>query len=328
MPAQALPDHPPLVAPRSKRAEPNRASMTAAQWGLLGILAWLWGGSFFFNAVAVAEMPPFTLVAVRLGLACLTLWGVLLCSGTAVPRGRGLWGAFAAMGLINNAVPFSLIVWGQSHIASGTAAILNASTPLFGVVFAHWMTADERLTGGRLVGVLLGLAGVGVMMGGAGFAGGGIALLAELACLGAAVSYALAGLYGRRFHRMGVAPLATATGQLTASSLMLMPLALLVDRPWTLPVPSPAAIGALVAVAIASTALAYILFFRLLAGAGATNLMLVTLLVPVTAILLGVTVLGEPLLGRQIAGMALIALGLVAIDGRFAARLRRRTPGD
>jgi drug/metabolite transporter (DMT)-like permease len=290
------------------------ASMTAREWALLLFLSVLWGGSFFFNAVALTALPPLTLVLARVLIAALVLWAVIGALGLAVPRGRGVWGAFLVMGLINNAVPFSLIVWGQSHIASGLAAILNASTPLFTVLLAHVLTGDERLTPARAVGVALGFAGVAVMFGDA----AGLAdapVLAQLACLGAALCYALAGIFGRRFGRLGVAPLATAAGQVTASSLILLPLALAVDRPWTLEAPGPAPLAAVLAVALFSTALAYVVFFRLLATAGATNLLLVTFLVPVTAVLLGWLVLREALDLHQFLGAGLIGAGLAAIDG-------------
>jgi drug/metabolite transporter (DMT)-like permease len=294
-------------------------AMTRREWGLLLFLSVLWGGSFFFNKVAVTALPPLTVVTVRVALAAAVLMAVLWARGVALPRGRAVLGAFLVMGLLNNAVPFALIAWGQSQIASGVAAILNASTPLFTVLLAPWL-ADEPLTTGRLAGVLLGLGGAAVMMG----AGLGGRAAAELACVAAAVSYALAGHYGRRFRALGVPPLATAAGQVTASSLMLLPLALIVDRPWTLPAPGWAVLGALAGLAVLATALAFVVYFRLLASAGATNLLLVTLLIPVTAILLGVAVLGEALLPRHLAGMALIGLGLAAIDGRPAGLLRRR----
>lgn len=301
-------------------APPPHRQMTAAEWALLLVLSVLWGGSFFFNHIAVAALPPLTVVTVRVALAAAVLWLVVLARGVPVPRSRTAWIAFTVMGLFNNALPFSLIVWGQSHIASGVAAILNASTPLFGVVLAHLLT-DEKLTASRASGVLLGLGGVAVMMGGAAL-GGGILFAAQAACVLAAICYAVSGLYGRRFGNLGLAPLATAAGMLTCSSLLLMPVALAFDQPWTLPRPDAAVFVSLGALAVLSTAIAYIVFFRLLATAGTINLLLVTLLVPVTAVLLGVVVLGEALLPRHLAGMALIAIGLAAIDGRPIAWLR------
>ncbi len=305
--------------------QPSRNhTMTPAEWGMLLTLSVLWGGSFFFTGVALAALPPFTLVALRVALAALILNLVLPFSGSALPRDRGAWTALAGMGLLNNVVPFCLIVWGQTHIASGLAAILNATTPLFTVVVAHFATADERMTGNRLAGVVVGLSGIVLMVGPAALAGVGADITAQLAVLCAALSYACAGVFGRRFRRMGVSPLATATGQVTASTLLLLPVALAVDRPWTLPVPGAPVWGAVLAIAALSTALAYVLYFRILATAGATNLLLVTFLIPVTAILLGALVLGERLQMRHYLGMALIGCGLGAIDGRLPALVSRR----
>ena len=295
--------------------------MNAVEWGLLILLSVVWGGSFFFNQVAVAELPPLTVVAARVAGAALILLVVLRAFGIALPRDRRVWAAFLVMGLLNNAIPFTLIVWGQTQIASGVAAILNASTPVFTVILANFLTSDEPMTGRRMAGVLLGLAGVAAMIGGSAVEALGGEVLAKIAVLGAAVSYSLASIFGRRFRRMDVAPMATATGQVMMSSLILVPLALLFDRPWTLPMPSAAALGSLAGIAAFSSAMAYVIYFRLLATAGATNLMLVTLLAPVTAILLGVAFLGEVLMPRHLVGMALIAAGLAAIDGRL---LRRR----
>lgn len=299
-------------------------TMSSFEWAMLLGLSVLWGGSFFFAGVALSALPPLTLVVLRVGLAALILNAALPLAGIRLPRGREVWVAFFGMGLLNNVVPFCLIVWGQTQIASGLAAILNATTPLFTVVVAHLLTSDERMTGNRLAGALIGLLGVAVMIGTAAFADDRSPLLAQLAVLGAALSYALAGVFGRRFQRMGVPPLATATGQVTASTLLLLPVALLTDRPWTLPMPGAPVWGAVLGIAALSTALAYLLYFRLLATAGATNLLLVTFLIPVTAVLLGTGVLGESLEVRHIVGMALIGVGLAAIDGRVLKRVRRR----
>lgn len=303
---------------------PSHKPMDLTDWGLLVALSILWGGSFFFVGIAVRELPPLTIVAMRVALAALALGGLLRILGLPMPRDRRTWVAFFAMGVLNNLLPFCLIVWGQTQISSGVASVLNATTPLFGVLVAHVLTRDEKMTGNRLAGVLVGFAGVAVMIGPTALAGLGNGLLPQLAVLGAALSYSFAGIFGRRFKGMGVSPLVTATGQVTASTLMLVPVALLVDRPWTLPMPSTAAWGAVVGIALLSTALAYVIFFRVLASAGATNLMLVTFLIPVSAILLGGLFLGERLAVRHGIGMALIAGGLAAIDGRLFARLGQR----
>ncbi|TGD95027.1 DMT family transporter [Methylobacterium nonmethylotrophicum] len=300
--------------------QPANRPMTPSEWGLLLGLSVLWGGSFFFVGVALRALPPLTLVVLRVGLAAAILALVLRARGLPLPRGAIVWRAFFGAALLNNAVPFCLIAWGQTQIASGLAAILNATTPLFGVLVAHALTDDERLTPGRLAGVLAGLSGVAVMVGPSVLAGLGAEALAQGAVLLAALSYAFAGLYGRRFKRLGVPPLSAAAGQVTAASLLLLPLALVIDRPWTLAMPPGSAVAAVLGLAALSTALAYVIFFRLLASAGATNLMLVTFLIPASALLLGALVLGEPVVARQLLGMALIGAGLVAIDGRvFAA---------
>jgi drug/metabolite transporter (DMT)-like permease len=295
--------------------------MTPGEWALLFALSLLWGGSFFFVGVAVKALPPFTIVALRVGIAALALHLVLRVLGQAVPMGGRVWAAFLGMGFLNNLVPFSLLVWGQTQIPSGLAAILNATTPLFAVLVAHVMTADERMTRGRLAGIVIGFAGVALMLGPEAWRGFGDDLMAQIACLAAACSYGFAGVFGRRFRRLGIAPLATAAGQVTASTAMLVPLALLVDRPWQLALPGLDVWGAVAALALLSTALAYIMFFRILACAGAVNLSLVTLLVPPGAILLGALFLDERLEPLHFAGMALIGLGLAAIDGRPARRL-------
>jgi drug/metabolite transporter (DMT)-like permease len=300
---------------------PKRTPMSLPDWSLLLTLSVLWGGSFFVVGVAVKALPPFTIVLLRIVIAALALHVVLRATRTAMPWDGKTWLAFLGMGLLNNAIPFSLIAWAQTHIGSGLASILNATTPLFTVLVAHVLTVDERLSKGRFAGILLGFAGVVVLIGPHALAGLGQDVLAQCAILGAAVSYSFAGIFGRRFKRMGVPPLATATGQLTASSVLLLPVALLVDRPWTLPWPDLPVWAVIAGLALLCTALAYVIFFRILASAGAVNLMLVTFLIPVSAILLGSAFLNEVPTLADFLGMALIGLGLAAIDGRLASLL-------
>ncbi len=294
--------------------------MGPVEWGLLLLLSVVWGGSFFFSKIAVGELPPLTVVLARVVLAALALNAVVLLSGRRLPREPRLWGALFVMGLLNNVVPFSLIFWGQTQIASGLASILNATTPLFTVLVAHVATRDERLTASRLLGVLVGVAGVAIMIGPGAFAGGGGATLAKIAVLGAALSYAFASIWGRRFR--GLPPTITAAGQLTASAVVMAPLALLADRPWTLAMPSGRVLWAIAALALISTAAGYLLYFAVLARAGATNVSLVTLLIPPSALLLGALFLAEQFAPRDLAGLICIAAGLAAIDGRLPRRLR------
>lgn len=308
-------------APATQRAAMERQmthnQMTPKAWGLLLALSLLWGGSFFFVAVAVKVLPPLTIVALRVGLAAIVLWVFCLLRGIAVPRTPAIWRAFLVMGLVNNAIPFSLIVWGQGQITSGLASILNATTPLFTVVLAGIFLADERMNLLKFAGVVIGFTGTVLMIGPALLAGREASALAQAAVLAAALSYAFATVFGRRFKALGVHPVMTATGQVTLSSLMLVPLAFLVERPYSLPMPQPEVWLSLLGLALLSTALAYILYFRILSLAGATNLALVTFLIPVSAILLGALVLGEQLAPQHFAGMGLIATGLGIIDGRL-----------
>lgn len=299
-----------------------KQTMGAAEWGMLVALSMLWGGSFFFVAIAVKELPPFTIVALRVGTAALVLHVVIRAMGLSIPKDRKVWSAFFGMGLLNNLIPFSLIAWGQTQIAGGLASILNATTPLFIVIVAHFLTRDEKMTGNKLIGVLVGFFGVAVMIGPAALSGLGLSVWAQVAILCASISYAFSGIFGRRFRELGVQPLATATGQLTASTVMLVPVALLVDQPWTLAMPHIETWEAIIGLSLLSTALAYNLFFRILASAGATNISLVTFLVPVSAVLLSSLFLGEQLEAKHFIGMALIGVGLAAIDGRLLALLK------
>jgi drug/metabolite transporter (DMT)-like permease len=287
--------------------------VTTKQWTLLAVLAVLWGAAFLFSKIALAELHPFTVVLARFGLAALAMLAVVRLTGHRMPRSPALWAGFVLLGALNNFIPFSLIAWGQVHLTSGLASILNATTPLFTALVAHGL-GQERLTRHRVAGVLLGLGGVAVLIGPGALRHLGADTWSELAIVGAAVSYAFAGTYGRRFRAMpSVVPVA---GMLTTSAVMALPLALLLDRPWTA-TPSVGTWGALLGLSLLSTALGFLIYFRLLSSAGATNVMLVTLLIPVTALLAGSVVLGEHVTGTALAGMALIGCGLLAIDGRL-----------
>ena len=294
--------------------------MPAAAWGLLLTLSALWGGSFLFNRLAVAEIPTLSVVLARVALAALALLVVARLTGVAMPRDRTSWRDYMVMGILNNLIPFVLIVWGQRTIGAGLASILNATTPIFGVIIAHLLTADDKATPLKAAGIVVAFAGVAVLVGIDALGGLGDHLLAELACLGAAVSYGFSGLWSRRFR--GRPPLTTAAGQLTCSSLILAPIVLVLDPPWLHAAPSPTAAGAVIALALLSTAVAYILFFRLTTSVGPTNTMLVTFLIPPSAILLGIVFLGERLAPQHLAGVVLIGAGLVAIDGRLVRRFR------
>ncbi len=296
-------------------------------WGLLVLLSLLWGGSFLCVGIAVQELPVLTIIALRVSLAALVLWGIALFCGHQLPRGRKTWQAFLALGLLNNVIPFGLIVFGQQTIGAGLAAILNATTPLWTVLVAALFLADERFSKQKLFGVLLGLVGVIVMVGPDSLAGISRNLGAQLAVLGATLSYAFASVFGRRFAAAKISPLHTALGQVTASSFILMPLALMIDTPWASALPSQATIFAILGLAVLSTAGGYLLFFNILERAGATNVSLVTLLIPPSAIAMGMLFLEETLQGIHFIGLALIILGLLSLQGRLF-RLSRPKQAD
>ena len=293
--------------------------MSARNWGLLAILSVLWGGSFFLVEIALTGLPPLTVVFARVAGAAVILALWITARGQRLPRGLGTWRALLVQGLLNNAVPFSLFAVAQGQIDGALAAIVNATTPLWTVLAAHVFTVDDRLTPARAVAVALGFGGVLVMTGGQ--AGGTI--WAILACLAAAMSYGVAGIWGRRFKSLGLMPEQVAFGQVSAASLLVLPLWLALDRPWSLPAPPVPALAALGGLVVLSTVLAYLIFFRILASAGATMLSLVTFLIPVSAIALGIGFLDEALLPRHLAGLALILSGLIAIDGRLVTWIRR-----
>jgi len=287
-------------------------------WSLLGLLAVLWGGSFVFNGLALKELPPLTLVLLRVGLAALILLPVLRLRGLGFPKGVAGWRPFFAVALFNNVVPFSLIVIGQTFITSGLASVLNATTPLFTIIVMA-AAGEERLSTRRIAGLIAGLVGVVILRGAPDLdRSGGFGILFGL---GAALSYGIAGLLARRTLAHSP-PLATATFQLLASSLMMLIVAALVDRPWTLVMPGLQTWFAVIALAALSTALAYIVFFQILRRSGATNVALVTLLIPVTAIVLGAWLLGESIALREAIGAAVIGSSLLVIDGRIFKWLR------
>ena len=296
--------------------------MDAFDWVMLITLATVWGGSFLFNAILVAELPVITIVAIRVTVAALALWGFIRVTGRKIPTAPEVWGALLILGVLNNAIPFSLIVQGQTQITSGLASILNATTPLFTILVAGVFLTDERLSVLRVLGVIVGFSGVILMVGPEALGGLGADFWAQLCALGAALSYGFASVFGRRFRQLRVDPVMVATGQVTMSSLVLWPIALWIDGPQDILGLSFNAAASMFGLAVLCTSFAYILYFRILERAGATNISLVTFLVPISAIILGVLVLGETIFIKEIIGMSLIGLGLAIIDGRLFQRLR------
>ncbi len=311
-------------APDIYAAPMIRTTMNGRDWTILATLAVIWGGAFVFIGVAVRHVDPLTYVWLRLTIAAAAMWLFLGWTGQRLGLPRQMWGAILLLALLNNALPFALFGWGQTHIASGLASILNAMTPIWGVVVAHLFTSDERMSRRKVAGVLLGFGGVAIMIGPSLFATIGTNALAQLACITASLCYAIAAVWARRFKPLGLSPLSVTTGQLTAGAAMMLPVMLLVDRPWTQALPPLEAWGAIVALALLCTAFGYVLYFRLIDSAGATNALLVTLLVPPIAILLGAVLLGEVLAPQDFLGLSLIAIGLAAIDGRLLSLWRAR----
>ncbi len=309
-------------------ATANQMRMGGTDWAMLLTLSAIWGASFLFIEIAVETTRPFTLVLIRLALAALALWAVLLVRRERLDLPPGAPFAFLILALLTTVIPFILFAYAQREITGSLGAILNATTPIWGVIVAHLALADEKATPAKIAGVILGFGGVAAMIGPDFLSEVGTSVPAQLACLAATFCYALSGVYARRFKPMGVRPMSVATGQLSAGALVMIPLVLLFEPPWATPAPSAGAWAALTCLALLCTSFAYILYFRLVASAGATNSLLVTFLIPVSAILLGAIFLGERLEPRHMLGLALIAAGLAAIDGRLLRRLKPPAPTE
>jgi drug/metabolite transporter (DMT)-like permease len=294
--------------------------MGVKEWGLIVILSIIWGASFFFVEIAIKTMTPLTIVLCRVGGAAFLLWGFVLVTRRKLPKDIRVWAAFLALGAMNNVIPFSLIAWGQSHIDSSLAAILNATTPVFSVILAHFLTRDEPLTKRRLAGVLFGWGGVIILIGIESLNGVGMKIAGQAAVLGAAFLYAISAIFGRRFK--DIDPVVVAAGMLSGSTLIMVPLVSVFEQPFTLN-PDWTTWAALFGLSVISTSLAYIIYFYVLSKAGATNILLVTFLIPVSAIFLGMMVLGETPGWNAFTGMGLIFIGLIFIDGRVLERFKK-----
>ncbi len=300
----------------------NQPNMTVKDWILIAVLAAIWGGSFLFGRILMLEWPPFTVVFLRVFLAAVALGIYLVATGRSFPLEGKFIGAIAVMGILNNVIPFSLILIGQQELGSSLASIVNAMTPIWTLIIANYWTTDEKLTTNKVFGIVFGFTGVAILMGADISAGLTASVFAQAAVLGATVSYGFAGVYGKRFKERD--PIIVSTGQLIASSVIILPIALIVENPLSLSMPGPVIIGSILGLALLCTSVAYVLFFRILASAGATNLSLVTFLVPVTAILLGTVFLGEVLTTSNFIGMGFIAAGLALVDGRLFRHIHAR----
>ncbi|MBV7393366.1 DMT family transporter [Mameliella sediminis] len=299
----------------------TQTSLSPRAWTEMVLLALIWGGSFLAIRTALDEIGPLTSVLFRTGIAAAVLWPLILWRRIALPRGWRIWSALLVMGLLNNVIPFSLIAWGQLHIPTGLTSIFNATTAIFGVVVAAMVFADERLTPRKAIGVGLGFAGVVTAIGPSALLTLDLTSAAQLAVIAGTLSYALAAAWAR-IHLKGLAPLAAATGMLTSSTAVMIPLTLLTEG---VPSPdmAPATWAGILYYALIATALAYLIFYRVLAMAGSGNTMLVTLLIPPVAITLGALVRGEALAPSAYVGLGLLAFGLSVLDGRLYRRAVR-----
>jgi len=295
----------------------QKTSIGPFEWALLIGLSIIWGGSYLFMKVAVLSVPVFTIVFSRVALGALVLALVIFALDTPFPKGLKIWVSFLGMGIINNVIPMSLIVYGTSKIDAGLASIINAMTPLFAIIIAHFATQDERLTANRILGIVLGVLGVIVLIGPGLMLDSTSNLWGELACLAATLSYASASIFGRRFARMNLKPMQIAFGQTLSASFVLFPISWLIDQPWTLAMPPLDAILSIAALGILCTAIGYLMYFRVLNNSGAVAVALVTLLIPPSALILGIFVLGESLSLSDLAGMGLIGLGLTIVNFKF-----------
>lgn len=306
----------------------NPLKMGRTEWVMLFMLATMWGGSFFFAKIALQQIAPMTLVFLRVSLGAVALLVILKLMRKRIPGDARIWMAFFVMGLLNNLIPFALLFWGQTHIASGLAAIFNATAPIFTIVVAHFLTRDEKMTLPKAIGIAAGFAGVLILIGVDIQRGvDRWAILAMLGCLLAGLSYGFAAVYGKRFKAFRVDPIAVAFGQVFATSIMVLPVVAFFQPGLDVGGLTGEVILAVLALAIVSTAMAYVIFFRILERGGATNISLVAFLIPVSAIMLGTIFLGEQLHANHFLGMLAIFIGLIALDGSAWSWSTRFTRG-
>lgn len=299
----------------------DQKTVSNRAWSELTLLALLWGGSFLSVRIALDEIGPLTSVLHRCFWAMLVLWGVVALRRLPLPRNPRIWGAFLVMGALNNVIPFGLMAWGQLHIESGLTSIFNAATAIWGALIAALIFADERLTRRKLLGVALGFAGVALAIGPQNLTRIDLRSLAQLAVIAGTLSYALASCWAR-VSLSGLPPQVAAAGMLSGSTVIMIPLTLMTEGMPSLAL-QPATIAAIAYYALAATALAYLLYYRVLAMVGSGNLMLVTLLIPPVAITLGAWARDETLSPDALLGFGLLALGMVVLDGRMLGAGKR-----
>jgi drug/metabolite transporter (DMT)-like permease len=296
--------------------------MKTRDWGLLLLLSLLWGGTFYFYKVLDdAGLPALTLVLGRVGIAAIALLPIMWLWRLSLPTRLADWTPYIFIALMNNVIPYLVFATCETQISSGLASIVNATTPIFTAIIAHVRTKDERFSANSIAGIAIGFIGIVVLVGQDVVHGLNLASIAQIACFIAPVCYGFAAVNARSFR--GKSPIVVSTCQLIVSSIIVLPFELVIDKPWTLPMPSPATWAAMLGMAVLATSAAYIVYFALIRYAGAVNASLVTLLVPPVALLLGGLFLHEHLGWSTLAGMALILIGLIALDGRLTKVVRR-----
>jgi len=292
--------------------------MSPRTWLLMMLLGLIWGGTFFLSEILLLEMTPFQIVFHRVSIAAIIMVIYITWRGKRLPRDKRSWFALAIMGLLNNAIPFSAIVFGQQYITGGLAAIFNSTTAFFGVMLAGLFFKDERLTFRRLIGVIMGIIGVAIIIGMDVLSHLSLTSIGQLLIIVSAISYAFAGIWGRlQVKNLGVE--VTATGMLISSSVWMLILATMVEG-FPLEALSLRSTAAILTFSVVCTAIAYLLYFAILSAAGAANLTLVTIIIPPFALMLDAFALGEWVTGQQLLGFAIIASGLLVISGKLKFR--------
>ncbi|MDA7964495.1 DMT family transporter [Ruegeria sp.] len=287
-------------------------SFSARAFAELVLLGVIWGVSFLSIRIALDTVPFVTTVFHRVFWATLVLWAVIAVQKLPIPKDPRIWGAFLVMGFLNNVLPFSLMAWGQLYVETGLTSILNAATAIFGVLLAAAFFRDERLSRPKLIGVTLGFLGVSITIGLGNLLQFSLGNLAQLAILGGTLSYALASVWAR--FRLGhLPPQIAAAGMLTGATVMMLPLMLIVDGMPSLSQPWQTWVS-IAYYSVVATAGAYLLYYRVLAQAGSGNLMLVTLIIPPIAIVLGALVRDESLPSNAYLGFAVLAAGLIILS--------------
>ncbi len=298
------------MIPSTAATSPRSGAGRFTDLALLLLLATLWGGSYSFIKVGVETIPPVTLIAARTLLAGAILLAVIGWSGLRLPRDRATWRLFLVQACLNSVVPFTLIAWAERSVEAGLATILSSTSPIFVVLLGLLAGTGERLSLLKLAGIASGLAGTLLIVGTEAMAGFGADLAAQLALVAASLCYGGAALFGRHFK--GLDPIMPAAGSLLCGAALLIPLSLAVDRPWTL-APSGASIQALLALSVVSTALAFVIYFRLIARLGSVATTSVAYLRVPTGVLIGMVFLGESLAPTAWAGLILIVGGVLAM---------------